>query len=127
MLCFAKEPAEQVLGEVWAFLDAQRHAVPPEIATRFASLPLVLCGSALVKPSRVFRSCFDAWRPLLQPLTAVTVSPPPAEDLLEAMGMGGEPTVHDYRVLLRELLGEFSRTRLTPSERRALVALLEVS
>ena len=47
--------------------------------------------------------------------------------VLVALGVTDEPSLHDYLRLLRELPPEYANERLTPSERRALLAVLKLA
>lgn len=55
----------------------------------------------------------------------MSLSPPPTPEVLLGMGMGEEPQLHDFVALLREVLREYACVRLSPSERRALLGILE--
>ena len=69
------------------------------------------CGASLVKPSRVFGSCFGACQPLLQPRAAISSRPQPTDELLRALGMGEAAALPDYLRLLCELPDEYCGVR----------------
>ena len=121
------EPLREVVGALWAYFAERQHAASAEAMARLAQLPLVLCGAALVRPSRVFGSCFGACQPLLQPRAAISSRPQPSDALLVALGMGEAAALPDYLRLLRELPDEYRGARLAPSERRAVLATLQLA
>ena len=90
----SSEPLREVVGALWAYFAERRHAASAEQLAALAQLPLVLCGSSLVPPGRVFASCFGACQPLLQPRAAISSQPHPDEELLRALGMGEAAGLH---------------------------------
>ena len=112
---YPEDPAELVVGSIWAFLNERWHTIPADLRARLTTAPLLLCGAAFVSPQRAFRSCPAS----CQPLSSV---PTPAEFVLESLGVVAEPTLQHYTRLLRELPAECSGRRLSPPERRALLA-----
>jgi len=112
---YPEDPAELVVGSIWAFLNERWHTIPADLRARLTTAPLLLCGTAFVSPQRAFRSCPAS----CQPLSSV---PTPAEFVLESLGVVAEPTLQHYTRLLRELPAECSGRRFSPPERRALLA-----
>jgi hypothetical protein len=92
-----------VVGALWAYFAERQHTASAGEMARLAQLPLVLCGAAFVRPSRVFGVCFGACQPLLQPRAAITSQPRPSDALLAALGTGEAAALPDYLRLLREL------------------------
>ena len=123
----AAEPLREVVGALWAYLGERQHAISAREIAQLAQLPLVLCGAALVRPGRVFGQCPGACQPLLQPRAAVSSLPRPPDALLAALGAGEAAALPDYLRLLRELPAEYRGARLTPSERRAVLATLQLA
>ena len=119
---YPEDPAELVVGSIWAFLNERWHTIPADLRARLTTAPLLLCGAAFVSPQRAFRSCPASCQPLFQPTAALSSVPAPAEFVLESLGVVAEPTLQHYTRLLRELPAECSGRRLSPPERRALLA-----
>ena len=85
------------------------------------------CGAAFVSAQRAFRTCPASCQPLFQPTAALSSVPVPSETVLESLGVVAEPTLQHYTRMLRELPTECSGRRLTPPERRALLAALKLA
>ena len=116
---------ENVFGAIWAHVGERWHTFSPEARAKLTTAPLLLCGSAFVRPSRVYTSVFGTCRPLLQPVDAISSTPKPSDAILHSIGVRPEPSLSDLLRVLKELPTEYSGVRLTPAERRALIALLQ--
>jgi sacsin len=121
------DSAEAVFGAIWAHFGERWLSMPHDVRARLSTMRLLLCGTSFVPPRRVFRSVFATCQPLLQPVSAISSTPAPSDQVLMAVGVSDEPSLPSLARILRELPAECGGARLTPSERRALISILRLA